>query len=555
MKRAWTAAKNFVTNPVTKKAVKTTIDVAQNAPSVKEIPKQAAQNIISKVTALERGHKNVAGDLLNSAAEAYLALGGRDVIKKMVVEQFASLLGLSGLPKLVVDSLSPLIDATLDHWKDEYLRDPNAHVAEDDVSPYGTLGIEVAREIAKFLEDIIFANVPLPWYLQALYYVTRIDAVRDGLSSLTGLEHVVATPINLLQHWWMRHKVSKADREALEEIPWRKRRRTDPFIETEKEHWQTPEESTEMQHLFDDASFAYARTDFDDAMNKNQEDDLDELAARTLIQISHDSQPIVDQTSKLKEGFVEYDPNRGCVVISFKGTVTPEDLKEDAKAKPIAIIGVMGDPLPIELVLHSGFWDRFRNLYLSLKKGLEHVLKPLGYGLSKPTSPPIFITGHSLGGALATVCAVILTLLHPKWDIRLYTFEAPRSFQAATIRDLNAYVSTDKLFRKAKRIQVSGDWIPNVPNRGIPGLPSGYVHVGQKIVLPFYTSVGKEILLEPHMRTSIQDAMDVTNPTLTEEPWPVTYATGGRRISKRPKRGSRAAKIRMMYVRSFKHKK
>ncbi len=50
----------------------------------------------------------------------------------------------------------------------------------------------------------------------------------------------------------------------------------------------------------------------------------------------------------------------------------------------------------------------------------------LRYLLSVHPSAPLFIAGHSLGGALATLCAVDVRARLAAPDVRLFTFGSPR---------------------------------------------------------------------------------------------------------------------------------
>ncbi len=38
----------------------------------------------------------------------------------------------------------------------------------------------------------------------------------------------------------------------------------------------------------------------------------------------------------------------------------------------------------------------------------------------------MLFTGHSLGGALCTLCAVDVALLHPDWEVTMISFGSPR---------------------------------------------------------------------------------------------------------------------------------
>ncbi len=97
------------------------------------------------------------------------------------------------------------------------------------------------------------------------------------------------------------------------------------------------------------------------------------------------------------------------IVLSFRGTeaTSIKDIKADAKA--ISVGCKSGGRI------HKGFRDAFDEVALDIQTELnkdEHCNKPL------------FITGHSLGGALATIAAKKLT--HRAGISACYTFGSPR---------------------------------------------------------------------------------------------------------------------------------
>ncbi|MDR9498347.1 MAG: lipase family protein [Hydrogenovibrio sp.] len=95
------------------------------------------------------------------------------------------------------------------------------------------------------------------------------------------------------------------------------------------------------------------------------------------------------------------------VVLSFRGT-EPTELK-DIKADANAIL----TKCVTEGRVHSGFHEAYNSIELDIKQALK--------GFEKL---PLFITGHSLGGALATIAAKRIT--HAGGNAACYTFGAPR---------------------------------------------------------------------------------------------------------------------------------
>jgi len=120
------------------------------------------------------------------------------------------------------------------------------------------------------------------------------------------------------------------------------------------------------------------------------------------------------------------------LVLSFRGTEPkkPTDLKSDLEAEP-HILGTLGgpggsvfipegDPLTLQqktwpkVKVHPGFWKAFK----AVEKDLTTTLNDEKYA-----KMPLYITGHSLGGALATVATYSLA---SDRIAACYTFGGPR---------------------------------------------------------------------------------------------------------------------------------
>jgi len=100
---------------------------------------------------------------------------------------------------------------------------------------------------------------------------------------------------------------------------------------------------------------------------------------------------------------------KGNIILSFRGTeaTSIKDIKADAKAKTTSCESGGN--------IHSGFKQAFNDVRRSIEDKLkEDDLK----------NKPLFITGHSLGGALATVAAK--KIKHEGGISACYTFGSPR---------------------------------------------------------------------------------------------------------------------------------
>ena len=163
-------------------------------------------------------------------------------------------------------------------------------------------------------------------------------------------------------------------------------------------------------------------------------------------------------------------------VLAFRGTeaTSIRDIKADADAVAVAC--------PSGGNIHSGFNDAYNEVALDIQRRLDKDdLKDL----------PLYITGHSLGGALATIAAKKIT--HPRGGIAAcYTFGSPRvgdehwiaNIKAPIYRLVNAADCVTMLPPRDEIITVLGwlvRWLPYVgkPSRAfLLNKVGGYLHAG-----------------------------------------------------------------------------
>ncbi|XID93413.1 lipase family protein [Paenibacillaceae bacterium WGS1546] len=99
------------------------------------------------------------------------------------------------------------------------------------------------------------------------------------------------------------------------------------------------------------------------------------------------------------------------VVVAFRGSSTTTDWISDAIASQTKL----------KYVRNGGMTHRgFTNIYDSARSRILSALGKLSAGKA------LYITGHSLGGALATLCALDAAVNSPFRSPRTYTFGSPR---------------------------------------------------------------------------------------------------------------------------------
>ena len=168
--------------------------------------------------------------------------------------------------------------------------------------------------------------------------------------------------------------------------------------------------------------------------------------------------------------------NSDFAVLAFRGTEASSirDIKADARAITVAC--------PSGGRVHSGFNDAYNEVGLDIQQRLDKDdLKDL----------PLFITGHSLGGALATIAAKKVT--HSGAGIAAcYTFGSPRvgdehwlaNFKTPIYRLVNAADFVTMLPPGDELVTILSWFVHWIPRIGRPirafllSKVNGYMHVG-----------------------------------------------------------------------------
>lgn len=145
---------------------------------------------------------------------------------------------------------------------------------------------------------------------------------------------------------------------------------------------------------------------------------------------------------KFKETFgfiLETDDN---IVIAFRGTSSPVDWIADMIARQ----------QKFPFVRNAGWThEGFTAIYRSARKQIFAILNRL------PGHKKLYITGHSLGGALATLCAIDVAI-HSQYSApSVYTFGAPRTGDPAFVKAYHGVV------RQSHRVYNLYDAVTQVP--------------------------------------------------------------------------------------------
>ena len=114
-----------------------------------------------------------------------------------------------------------------------------------------------------------------------------------------------------------------------------------------------------------------------------------------------------------------------------------------------------------------GIEKGFYNNYLNNK---ENIIENIQTLTQKYNTNNLIITGHSLGGALATILSFDLIYNNYSYDILLTTFGSPRVGNKEFVKYF------EKLNLYSKRITHYYDIVPHVPQAKL-----GYMHISQEI--------------------------------------------------------------------------
>jgi hypothetical protein len=168
------------------------------------------------------------------------------------------------------------------------------------------------------------------------------------------------------------------------------------------------------------------------------------------------------------------------MVLAFRGSQETKDWQTNFRTKlqKFALKSVM-EPLeedwtPPRGQVHRGFQTAWDSVEASIVRQIRQ------WNEGRPKLLPLFITGHSLGGALATVAAA--SLVKRKFNIQgLYTFGQPR------VGDIIFAAEIGLLLKgKVHRFVNNNDIVPHVPPPYLPWNPFRiYVHIGKMLYFDF----------------------------------------------------------------------
>jgi len=119
------------------------------------------------------------------------------------------------------------------------------------------------------------------------------------------------------------------------------------------------------------------------------------------------------------QGFVARDDGRKEIVVALRGSLSVTDIITDASLILTPFISP-GVAAPWGTLVHSGFLLGWNSVSLQ-------VLSSVGLQLRTHPGYSLVTSGHSLGGALASLAAMSLKANFPSTNVTLYTYGQPRT--------------------------------------------------------------------------------------------------------------------------------
>ena len=207
------------------------------------------------------------------------------------------------------------------------------------------------------------------------------------------------------------------------------------------------------------------------------------------------------------------------ITVVFRGTVTAHNWAMNFRYNMMDVSNPVKDYYPGRaetLSLHSGFalylLRKRKDTRMSKMDEIFEKVQQIGNELAPDGDYELCITGHSLGGALATLFAFYCGARHE--HVRIYTFASPRVGGEAF---LYAYQHLERAGRiRHARFSCTNDIVPLIPFCNFePDNLKFYKHVGMRVQLHDTGRIGK---------WRLRQRFDVTYPL--HHDWPSQFARG-----------------------------
>jgi len=171
------------------------------------------------------------------------------------------------------------------------------------------------------------------------------------------------------------------------------------------------------------------------------------------------------------QAYVGFEPRRGMILVVFRGTVETS-LENWIHNVMTTRTKVKYPGMPKTAKVHDGFYRSWTRS--TLKRGIVKAVRAELHARDAereddlPTT--VTVVGHSLGGALATLCATDLVMEENITSVRLYTFGCPRVGNEAFAKALQNTTLVHT------RVTHDRDVVPTLPFRHL-----GFHHTAREV--------------------------------------------------------------------------
>jgi len=170
-------------------------------------------------------------------------------------------------------------------------------------------------------------------------------------------------------------------------------------------------------------------------------------------------------------GYIATNVKYPAIIVAFRGTMTELDEKVDSKfwrrvisdTELLDYEGWNGN----HIKAHTGFLRAW-------KSAKEEIIGSITELIKKHQYETVWVTGHSLGGALASIAGLVLAAHFPHIKVVLRTLEQPRVGNAEFASLYKQFPNLDY-----RRLVHARDLIPHTPPRIL-----GYRHAGLEYWIP-----------------------------------------------------------------------
>lgn len=168
----------------------------------------------------------------------------------------------------------------------------------------------------------------------------------------------------------------------------------------------------------------------------------------------------VTQSPSVSSGLLLRNVGEQCeMVLVLRGTATDYEWMKDFTT------GLSPLPHDSSLLVHSGFLELLAPIWPVIEGRIVGVYEMYGCGTEDGVRPHLMVTGHSLGGGMATVAALGLGLVFEgRVDLDLVTFAPARALNEDAAAKLEELVNV-------RTWVVELDAVPNLPCANQHGLP------------------------------------------------------------------------------------